>query len=833
MADRKDFICDLCDYSATRKQGLGQHRKAVHLDLQFECQECYFKTSREYRLSEHQLIEHEGERYSCDEDNCSWTGRSTNGLQDHKTNNHTLQAQKHCLKCDYVTNKSVKHLTSHINTVHNGVTYNCDKCSWKSKSKTDLSTHSCNFSCKKCNFKAQWKLELEEHNITTHVLNITKNLHDPKPALEYEKYENKTFNCSLCKKVYSRLPSLLLHQKSEHMGIKDYKCGKCEQAYPDQSRLNLHLKVHNNPDAFICPYCSWPAASKPWLNKHLGKLHGDELPFKCQYCPLKFPRNRKLELHSKKHIEAKSFKCEHCPMAFFYEKTLKRHSGQHLDQTAFPCQICTVSFGSEEQLKRHGKVHTAKHKIKLILSKTFKCSKCEDTKGYNTQRELDIHDRKHTGEKPCVCSICEKACSTKKVLREHEKTHMEKAFRKTHSCKECGKTYSKSGHLSYHMQVHLGIFKFSCSDCKKQLRSKQSYENHMRTHTGDTPYECKFDGCNVKTKYSSGLRMHIKNIHTKEKSNLCGLCSFAFVTKTSLKNHHKRVHDENAVKNINCPDCNLMFYENADMKAHFRRSHTEVKKVECMYCKKTMASTKSLQTHIHLKHEFAERTHLCNICNRGFKLKTILQAHLKRHERKQTMKKENCDKCDKNFYLKADLQRHKASHTIDRPHKCSLCDQTFKVSKTLQNHLITHEKPTKKCGFCFKTFTQTFDLKYHMKRIHDEIFQFKCRNCSNGFAQSYDRKVHEEKCSLQKTTKPLEHFETAPKDLDAHDRLKSIISNKSHQSISTINDEGNLRFLCDLCTSDFSEPASLKSHKFNIHGVQMKRDRSTTNATAS
>nr|XP_046181981.1 neurotrophin receptor-interacting factor homolog isoform X4 [Oncorhynchus gorbuscha] len=105
--------------------------------------------------------------------------------------------------------------------------------------------------------------------------------------------------------------------------------------------------------------------------------------------------------------------------------------------------------------------------------KRFPCSFCG--KAFNFPKQVEIHQRMHTGEKPFGCQLCEKRFSHQHHLKRHQRVHTgEKPF----SCPQCEKRFSHQHQLKMHLKVHTGERPFACMHCGKRF-SERSY---LRIH---------------------------------------------------------------------------------------------------------------------------------------------------------------------------------------------------------------------------------------------------------------------------------------------------------------------------------------------------------------
>lgn len=320
--------------------------------------------------------------------------------------------------------------------------------------------------------------------------------------------------------------------------------------------------------------------------------------------------------------------------------------------------------------------------------------------------------------------------------------------------------------------------KYECFVCDKRFVNPSKLQRHLIVHRDilypDEPvkrpvkafkHECEACGKRVET--PSKLQRHLR-VHDKQSKAYLGI------------NQHRP---------IECPDCNLRFWDNVKMQRHqvihseafeqSKISHPEGFLFTCVICLEKVPSFEECIDHMK-SHGDVNSERACQLCSKVYPKLSNLIRHSKLHEENAT---HECIHCGKRLGMGDDLLDHLLRHQGFKPFVCEFpsCGKRFPKSHRLKQHMSSHDdNPTKNfiCGHCGKKFSELDYLKRHLVR-HTGQKDHKCSICSAEFS------------------------------------FKSELN--SHVTTHT----AEKLFSCDTCTAKFSKKQALRLHQ-KIHTGEVR-----------
>ena len=343
-------------------------------------------------------------------------------------------------------------------------------------------------------------------------------------------------------------------------------------------------------------------------------------------------------------------------------------------------------------------------------------------------RSLSVCDRVMAeSEKTQVkCETCQKVCKNKVSL----KIHVEDVHSKLHKCDACEKYFQKSYIKAHIANVHTNAANGKvpkCEFCGKGFNANAYLKVHIKYAHGDKQ---KCDICK-KQIGKNYIKKHINIVHKKKyKTFKCELCGIQTTTKPILISHISKVHE--GLKEWQCKTCDKFFSSKSVLHDHIAAIHEKVKNVKCTYCEKTFPTRRYMKSHERIKH-LKDEQFSCETCPKYFSTKNCLKKHIKNVHAKIKIRLP-CDTCGKD-YNKRDLRAHiKITHE-KKEFKCELCDKEFALKRILERHVENVHTKIKdsvkfNCGICNKQYTLKDNLAAHVARIHQKKEKsYGCDNC--------------------------------------------------------------------------------------------------------
>uniref|UniRef100_UPI0037E8EC91 zinc finger protein 878 n=1 Tax=Semicossyphus pulcher TaxID=241346 RepID=UPI0037E8EC91 len=218
---------------------------------------------------------------------------------------------------------------------------------------------------------------------------------DLKHHLSISHWEDKFYECDLCKRVFTSLPACKDHVK-EFKCMQKIKCETCGRNFSSPKFLARHKKkkCYRN---LRCTDCKKTFSKKNALLKH-SFSHLGLLPYTCVQCSCHF-RLAKLYLEHK--CKPEHIHCMACLREFLNQEDFQQHKkdtgcwgNQEPKGDEIRCLQCGQRFDTSEELKKHAGAH----------QRVLKCAECG--KGFRSALLLMSHMGGHAGKSPCLCQSC-------------------------------------------------------------------------------------------------------------------------------------------------------------------------------------------------------------------------------------------------------------------------------------------------------------------------------------------------------------------------------------------------------------------------------------------
>lgn len=315
-------------------------------------------------------------------------------------------------------------------------------------------------------------------------------------------YDNEPFSDS--ESAHSNYSTTVKKKKKVKVSskVKNRQCKFCNKILTTKEGLKLHERKHTGEKLKTCPACNATFTKTNHLIRHMS-LHNkptDEYKHICQECGMGFTKLFHLTKHKKEYKHGDAFdelleNKEEESVACNIEQSMDENNAENNE---------TVNEVKTEALEEDEPEDPVPELPKLRPKKEPKeeihpCKVCN--KILTTAAGLQIHMRRHTGDNLSTCYV-----KLRLILYSNQVIL---------SFQICLKTFTKSSHLTRHMQTHGEAAK---SEMMKEKSNEPKEKKYMA---------CEF--CDRKFVYKKSFLHHIQMEHQISEDSDTPLSEFATI----------------------------------------------------------------------------------------------------------------------------------------------------------------------------------------------------------------------------------------------------------------------------------------------------------------
>uniref|UniRef100_A0A671TN13 Zinc finger and AT hook domain containing n=1 Tax=Sparus aurata TaxID=8175 RepID=A0A671TN13_SPAAU len=263
----------------------------------------------------------------------------------------------------------------------------------------------------------------------------------------------------------------------------------------------------------------------------------------------------------------------------------------------------------------------------------------------------------------------------------------------------------------------------------------------------------------------------------------CRLCNLFSPSRSQLLAHCSQLHpQQDPPDDIIIALQPLVGTPVETLPGQIRESHEGTLGLECRDCHRSFSNRRQILKHICLKEEQEEDNAEENgECNKPSQLKIFA-----------------CEFCNKIFKFRHSLVAHLRTHTQEKPFQCPHCDYASAIKANLNVHLRKHTGEKFSCQHCPFNCLSPGHLKVHIERVHLKVKQH-CSFCEKKYSDVKNLLKHMEK----------------------RHNLKDPVVQQSYQQLRLKTRQGlrQLLYHCPTCNRRFKNQLERERHLL-VHGSQ-------------
>ncbi|CAG2171435.1 unnamed protein product [Oppiella nova] len=509
------------------------------------------------------------------------------------------------------------------------------------------------------------------------------------------RHHSKHYRCDQCRKWFTHLCQLKLHEPTHNKALKQYRCewpgckgAKCTT----RAGINKHMETHTSKR-----YKS--NATKKHLTQVLPQIgchrrSGDQTRQQSSDCDDNSSRVGH-QLNAKKVV----IKSEVSNECHINSDTNDETIGGSVDESEDTTE-CENSLGSDKTCdESDGKTRA----VSDGTSGQFVCHWSGCGKRFTSIADMCRHKPFDTppdtdGHYRCDHPNCSLSFGHIYAYNQHKKCGFHVTSDGQYVCayEGCGKSYAdRIGHYR-HRHVHSDTtttYRCDWEGCAKAFSSRIRLREHKCKQHGSR-YRCDREGCAFTTGDKYRLTTHMSS-HSTDRQFECALnaCKQRFKTQKCLSGHQLALHPDAFpdIPWIECPetDCQYRTKLKGSLSAHLN-GHS--RPYRCSQCGKAFPSGSHLRDHQRTHNESLQYRCEWPGCEKRFVQKTSLIGHMNAHLGANTYR---CSwpGCEKSYTNDKSLRSHVQTHKGVKNYRCQWpgCGYATDRSRYLGNHMDKHK----------------------------------------------------------------------------------------------------------------------------------------------
>ena len=177
--------------------------------------------------------------------------------------------------------------------------------------------------------------------------------HEEQFLREYKDMKiNGQYPCRLCKEIFSNLRKLKSHNII-HMNHPPYRCNLCTYYSNDKNALKEHMKGHKGDTPYECKLCGLAFTTKANCERHIKNIHTKQTREEIKECMSYNAQEDGGDLSQENKIDSI---CQICHIDYKSRAVLRDHMrSSHPEgmDKPFSCRVCRCSFANHADSIRH------------------------------------------------------------------------------------------------------------------------------------------------------------------------------------------------------------------------------------------------------------------------------------------------------------------------------------------------------------------------------------------------------------------------------------------------------------------------------------------------